>query len=88
MQLALLGTVAGDAASARAIIMDQKERSQDIYRVGDTVQDAEIRQILRGKVILRRGETDEVLTMSEGDDTPHGASAAHTGYGRSRADAV
>jgi general secretion pathway protein C len=79
LQLALLGTVAGDAASARAIIMDQKERSQDIYRVGDTVQDAEIRQILRGRVILRRGEKDEVLSMAEGDDT---AQAAPAGPGR------
>ena len=75
LQLALLGTVAGDAASARAIIMDQKERSQDIYRVGDTVQDAEIRQILRGRVILRRGEKDEVLSMAGGDDPAQAAPA-------------
>jgi general secretion pathway protein C len=65
LQLSLLGTIAGDAESARAIIMDQRKRSQDIYRIGDTVQGAEIRQILRGKVVLRHGEKDEILTMAE-----------------------
>ena len=68
LQLSLLGTIAGDSESARAIIFDQKNKKQDIYRVGDSVQDAEIRQILRGKVILRHDEKDEVLTMVEGDD--------------------
>jgi general secretion pathway protein C len=70
LQLALLGTAAGDSASARAVIMDQKEKSQDIYRVGDSVQGAEIRQIFRGKVVLRHGEKDEVLTMAEGSEQP------------------
>lgn len=71
LQLSLLGTIAGDSASARAIILDQKKKSQDIYRVGDSVQGAEIRQILRAKVVLRHGEKDEILTMVEGDDKPH-----------------
>ena len=70
LQLSLLGTVAGDSASARAIILDQRKRSQDIYRIGDSVQEAEIRQILRGKVILRHGEKDEILTMVDGKDKP------------------
>ena len=68
LQLSLLGTVAGDSASARAIILDQRKRSQDIYRIGDSVQEAEIRQILRGKVILRHGEKDEILNMVEGKE--------------------
>jgi len=68
LQLSLQGTIAGDSTSARAIILDQRKRSQDIYRVGDTVQEAQIRQILRGKVILRHGEKDEVLLMVEGDE--------------------
>ena len=78
LQLSLLGTVAGDSASARAIILDQRKRSQDIYRVGDSVQEAEIRQILRGKVILRHGEKDEILTMVEGNEKPHAAAQADT----------
>ena len=84
LQLSLLGTAAGDTASARAFILDQKDRSQDIYRVGDTVQGAEIRQILRGKVILRRGEKDEILTMAEGSDQPASASPAAAVDRRSR----
>lgn len=73
LQLSLLGTVAGDTGSARAIILDQRQKSQDIYRVGDSVQEAEIRQILRGKVILRHGEKDEILTMAEKEDKPKDA---------------
>jgi general secretion pathway protein C len=76
LQLALLGTIAGDSESARAIILDQKNKSQDMYRVGDSLQDAEIRQILRGKVILRHGEKDEILTMVENNDKVQPKTAA------------
>lgn len=76
LQLSLLGTVAGDPENGRAIILDKKVNSQNIYRVGDSVQDAEIRQILRGKVVLRRGEKDEILTMVEADDKPQPTAAA------------
>lgn len=76
LQLSLLGTVAGDPESGRAIILDKKVNSQNIYRVGDSLQDAEIRQILRGKVVLRRGEKDEILTMVEADDKPQPTAAA------------
>lgn len=76
LQLSLLGTVAGDTGSARAIILDQRQRSQGIYRIGDSVQEAAIRQILRGKVILRHGEKDEILTMAEGEDKPKTAAKA------------
>jgi len=65
LQLSLLGTIAGDSENARAIILDQRKRSQDIYRVGDSVQGAEIRQIFRGKIVLRHGGKDEILTMAE-----------------------
>ena len=84
LQLSLLGTVAGDSASARAIILDQRKRSQDIYRVGDSVQEAEIRQILRGKVILRHGEKDEILTMVEGKDKPQAKPQVPAQAGRRR----
>ena len=87
LELSLLGTIAGDSTSARAIILDKRERSQDIYRVGDSVQEAEIRQILRGKVILRHGEKDEILIMVEGEDKPKHAAkpAAKAGNRRSPA---
>ncbi len=76
LQLTLLGTVAGDQESGRAFILDNKVRSQNIYRVGDTVQDAEIRQILRGKVVLRHGEKDEILTLVEADEKQPPTAAA------------
>ena len=78
LQLSLLGTVAGDTGSARAIILDQRQRSQDIYRVGDSVQEAEIRQILRGKVILRHGDKDEILIMVEGKDSSQPAAKVNS----------
>jgi general secretion pathway protein C len=87
LQLSLLGTIAGDTDSGRAIILDQRKRSQDIYRVGDSVQEAEIRQILRGKVILRHGEKDEILLMVEGDKKDESAkpkTAARADRRRSR----
>ena len=68
LALSLLGTIAGDTESARAVILDQRLGSQGIYRVGDTVQEAEIKQILRGKIVLMRGEKDEVLSMAGSGD--------------------
>jgi hypothetical protein len=67
LQLILLGTVAGDPGSARAIILDVKGESQGIYKVADSVQGAKIEKILRGKVILRHGEKVEMLSMA-GDE--------------------
>ena len=78
LQLSLQGTIAGDSASARAIILDQRKRSQDIYRVGDSVQEAQIRQILRGKVILRHGDKDEILIMVEGKGSPQPAAKVNS----------
>ena len=69
LDLSLLGTIAGDEKSARAIIFDRKKKNQDIYRVEDTVQGAVIKQILRGKVVLRVDGRDEVLYMVE-DNKP------------------
>ena len=87
LQLSLLGTIAGDANNSRAIILDERTRSQDLYRVGDSVQGAEIRQILRGKVVLRHGEKDEILSMVEGSSSAEADNvpgAAASGASRSR----
>ncbi len=65
LRLALLGTIADQDNSGRAIILDESQRSQALYRVGEKVQEAEIREILRGKVVLRVDGRDEVLEMSE-----------------------
>jgi general secretion pathway protein C len=65
LQVRLLGTIAGDEQSARAIIEDQQKREQNLYRVGDAIQNAVVHRILRGKVVLRVDGRDQILTMDE-----------------------
>lgn len=63
LQLRLLGTVAGDAAVARAVIEDLTSKVQDLYRIGDVVQGARINRIERNRVILLREGRPEVLEL-------------------------
>jgi len=75
LQVRLLGTIAGDDQSTRAIIEDQQKREQNLYRVGDAIQNAVVNRILRGKVVLRVDGRDQILTMDEqkkaaGQDRP------------------
>ncbi len=65
LALVLLGTTVHDGIGDVAIILNKTDKKQDIYRVGDSVADAEIKQILRGKVVLNVGGNDEVLDMLE-----------------------
>jgi len=65
LKVALLGTVSGDEKSARAIIQDKVKRSESLYKVGDTIQNAQILKILRGKVVLQVGDKNQILTMEE-----------------------
>jgi len=65
LKIALLGTVTGDEENAYAVIEEITKRKQGLYMVGDSVQNAIVKMILRGKVILRVGNNDEVLTMEE-----------------------
>lgn len=64
LEVVLMGTVGGGDES-RAIILDKRDRKQEIYSVGDDVQGALIKEILRGKVILNLDGKDEMLDMSE-----------------------
>ena len=65
LKLKLLGTVAGDEKHAYAVILDQKKRQQNLYRVGDPIQTATVDEIRRGSVILKVGDGKEILTMDE-----------------------
>ncbi len=65
LKIALLGTVIGDQQSTLAVIKDKGKTREELYREGDTVQGAVIKKILRGKVILRVGGRNEVLTIEE-----------------------
>ncbi len=65
LDLVLMGTITGQSGRSRAIILEKAKRKQEIYYKGDYVQDAEIKDIFRGKVILSYQGKDEVLDMSE-----------------------
>lgn len=65
LKLALLGTVSGNQQNSFAVIEEINKKKQALYRVGDSVQGAIVKKILRGKVILRVKERDEILTIEE-----------------------
>ena len=65
LRIALLGTVTGDDQNAFAVIEEKDKRKQGLYRVGDSIQNATVKMILREKVVLRVGTKDEILTMEE-----------------------
>ena len=65
LNLKLWGTVTGKGRRAYAVIEDTKTRQQNLYRIGDTIQDATLKLILRQKIVLGINDRDEVLGMEE-----------------------
>ena len=65
LKVTLLGTVSGDSKNAVAIIQEGARKTQSLYKEGDSIEDATILKILRGKVILRVGDKNQVLNMDE-----------------------
>jgi general secretion pathway protein C len=65
LKLKLWGTVTGQDKRAYAVIEDSKAREQNLYRAGDSIQNAVVKLILREKVVLRVGDRDEILAMEE-----------------------
>lgn len=66
LDVVLLGTIqAGGQNDDRAVILNKTDRQQDIYKQGDKVQDAVIKKIFRGKVVLSRNGEDSILDISE-----------------------
>lgn len=65
LQLKLWGTVTGNTQQSYAVIEDTQKREQNLYRVGDSVQNATVKAILRAKVVLTVNGQDEVLAMEE-----------------------
>ena len=63
LKISLLGTVTGSDENARAVIEETGRKTQGLYRVGDSVQNAVVKKILWGKVVLRVGDKDEILSM-------------------------
>ena len=65
LNLKLWGTVTGQDRKAYAVIEDTKTRKQQLYHLGDSIQDATVKLILRQKVVLSVGDRDEILGMEE-----------------------
>ncbi len=66
LKLRLLGTVTTDyKQTAYAVIEEQKAKKQSLYRVGDKIQKATVKMILREKVILNVNGRDEILEIGE-----------------------
>ncbi|MDH3886841.1 MAG: PDZ domain-containing protein [Desulfobacterales bacterium] len=82
LKLKLWGTVTGQDRKAYAVIEDTKTRKQELYRIGDSIQDATVKLILRQKVVLSVSDRDEILGMEEigaakgGRESPRVASKA------------
>lgn len=65
LKLKLWGTVSRLDGAAYAVIEDTKTRQQNLYRPGDSIQNATVKMILREKVVLTVNDSDEILTMEE-----------------------
>jgi len=69
LDLKLWGTISGDIQSTYAVIEEaggsRRKKKQNLYRVGDEVQNAIVKKILREKVILRVNGRDETLEIEE-----------------------
>ena len=76
LKISLLGTVTGSEENACAVIEETGRKTQGLYRVGDAVQNAVVKKILRGKVVLRVGDKDEILSM----ETPESMKGGRPGH--------
>jgi general secretion pathway protein C len=65
LSLRLWGTVTGDKEKAYAVIEEGKTREQNLYRIGDSVETATVKMILREKVVLTVSGKDEILEMED-----------------------
>lgn len=67
LKLKLLGTITGRSEDDYAVIEDSQQRKQSLYKKGDAIQQAEIKLILRKKVVLNVNGKDEILVMEDED---------------------
>jgi len=63
LNVRLKGTIVSPHGFALAMIEDSSQRKEELYIVGDKVQDAEILRILSNEVVLRRAGREETLTL-------------------------
>jgi general secretion pathway protein C len=70
LNLKLWGTVTGPEEQTYAVIEESKTRKQNLYRVGDSIQNATVKMVLRGKVVLNVDGSDEVLEIEKARSGP------------------
>ena len=61
----LWGTVTGENETPYAVIEAQNKKKQNLYRVGDSIQNATVKKILEKRVILNVEGRDEILEMEK-----------------------
>lgn len=83
MKLKLFGTITGEKGYAYAVIEETQKKKQGLYRQGDTIQDAEIKLILRKKVVLSVNGKDEILIMDDDKNKVRGSRRLQDDGGRS-----
>jgi general secretion pathway protein C len=84
LKISLLGTVTGPSRNTYAVIEEIQKRKQGLFRIGDSIENATIRMILRGKVVLRVEDRDEILTMDEAAAQPKETQRGQVASGPSR----
>ena len=65
LKITLLGTIYSNGQNSAAVIEDKAKKTQGLYRVGDSINNAVIKSILDGKIVLRVDGHDEILVMDE-----------------------
>ena len=65
LKLKLWGTVTGNKEEAYAVIEESGKRQQNLYRVGDSIQNATVKLILREKIVLSVNGKDEILDIEK-----------------------
>lgn len=65
LKIALLGTTTGNHKNGFAVIEEIDKKKQALYKAGDSIQGAVVKKVLRGKVILRVNNKDEILIMKK-----------------------
>jgi general secretion pathway protein C len=65
LKLKLWGTVTGDKDKSYAVIENTQDKVQNLYRVGDSIQNATLKLIYKSKVVLSVNGKDEILAMEE-----------------------
>jgi ankyrin repeat protein len=63
LKLKLWGTITGNGVRAYAIIEEGTKLEQKLYQVGENIQNATIKMILRDKVVLSVEGNDELLVI-------------------------